>query len=85
MTDDKYRVVTRRELEDPPNGLYQVWKDAWWAVNADGNVFFYGATNSPQCNVHRSIAERVGMHAPGAVGVVQIHLAHVPVKLSDFA
>lgn len=72
------------ELAAPSKGgLHMVYRDAWWAIDAENRVFFFKGA-SPQCNSNRLVVERLKTH-PDMVGIVQIPLAMWPVSASDYA
>lgn len=62
-------------------GFHMVYKDRWWAVDKDGNAFFYD--KSPQCNSNKAIVERLHTH-PDMVDVVFVSYAYVPVSIHDY-
>lgn len=71
------------DLASPKQGgLYMVYRDSWWAVDAENRVFFFHT--SPQCNENRAVVERLKTH-PDMVGVVQLPLAMWPVRISDYS
>ena len=54
---------SRMQLSDLVNpkkrGPLMVYQDHWWAVDGEGNVFFFkGKSYSPQCNSNRIIVDR---------------------------
>lgn len=57
---DKFTRVPVAELKTAEKqGPLMVYQDHWWAVDGDGNAFFFkGKSYSPQCNVNRLIVER---------------------------
>ena len=85
----KFTRVPLRELTNPQkSGPLMVYKDHWWAMDVDENVFFYkGKSYSPQCNVNKVIVER---HLAFENGVAQaekakfVPWAYVPFKMSDY-
>jgi hypothetical protein len=72
------------DLASPKGGgLHMVYRDSWWAIDAENRAFFFRKT-SPQCNANRAIVERLKTH-PDMTGVVQLPLAMWPVNISDYA
>lgn len=60
MNPDKYLRIPLTELTNPnKKGPLMVYKDRWWRVDENGNALFYETVNSPQCNMHKEIVERV--------------------------
>lgn len=56
----KFQRVPLADLTNPQKrGPLMTYQDHWWAVDDEGNAFFYeGKTYSPQCNTNRLIVER---------------------------
>jgi hypothetical protein len=65
-------------------GLYVIYQNAWWVVNADGDLGFMrlaGGRFVAQCNPHRTIVEQTSVPYfadHGAVGVERIPAVYVP-------
>jgi len=76
------RIAVSDLIAPKQSGMHMVYRDSWWAVDAENRVFFYKRV-SPQCNSNRAIVERLKTH-PDMVGVVQIPLAMWPVSISDY-
>lgn len=70
-----------------PSGTYLVaLRDHWWIFNELGQVavYLYGRGSvSPQCNPHRSVAERMCAEYEGR-DVRKIPLALIPIRLEDY-
>ena len=59
----KSNDFSKMQLSDLTNsqkqGPLMVYKDHYWAVDSENNVFFFrGKSYSPQCNVNKLIVER---------------------------
>jgi hypothetical protein len=82
--------LTQAQVTEPPEGLVQVYRNAWWSVDIEGNVALYrsgpGGALHPQCNQSRTVAERLGPRTLGEkyAGVVQLPVAFVTVHLEDY-
>ncbi len=84
-----FQKVPLRELTTPQKtGTLKVYKNYWWAVDDEDNVFFYkGKSYSPQANVNRLIVER---HLAFENGVAQatkvkfVPWAYVNINISDY-
>jgi hypothetical protein len=66
MKQDDPHLVFRPvdSLTDPPDGLVQVIKDAWWCSLPDRGLLFYRSTPkscylAPQCNRNQDVAEAI--------------------------
>lgn len=57
----------------------------WWAVTPDDKVLFFDTYSSPQCNINRSIVERLGkgFNAPETIPVY-VEMAFLPHNCSDY-
>lgn len=78
---DLYKRVPLTEITQPKGGLVNVYKDHWWMVTeANEALFFRGKT--PQCNVDRSIVERLIVDGCRAEFVP---VAFVRANASDYA
>jgi hypothetical protein len=70
--------------------MVQLYKDYWWVVSQNEELYFYGTQDSPylspQCNANQAIAERVrGCGFCEQVKEVrQIPLVFVPVNINDY-
>lgn len=83
--------VTEEQLTTPRGLTYvQVYEDAWWPHDEEGNLFFHRMRPSsrhvsPQCNSNEAIARSVGEKLiPGYAGVKQIAFAYVPIDVRDY-
>lgn len=75
--------VPGTDLASPKQGgMHMVYRDSWWAVDAENRVFFFKRV-SPQCNANREIVERLKTH-PDMIGAVQIPVAMWPVNINDY-
>ena len=85
----KFTRLPLRELTNPQKcGVLQVYKDHWWAVDDEENVFFFkGKSYSPQCNINKHLVER---HLAIEDGVAQatrailVPWAYVNINISDY-
>ena len=75
---DKYHTI--KNWDKPRSGMFSIFIDAWWCVDADGNPLFYSKHNYPQCNSNRSIAERLAK----GFAVKQLPVVYVPVNVHDY-
>lgn len=70
-----------------PSGTYlMALRNYWWVFNEFGQVAVYlfgRRTVSPQCNLHRFIAERMRVECGGR-DVRRIPLALMPIRLEDY-
>lgn len=75
----------KETILDPKGPYVQVFRDHWWAVDGQGQVALFADRGRiyPQCNLHRSIAEKLSKSA-GGVGIEQIPLAFIPISPSDY-
>lgn len=81
--EKNWKRVPVDDLVNPKGGgPHMILREHWWCVDADNNVFFY-KESSPQCNVNKSIVERLATH-PDAVGVIHIPIAIYPFNISDY-
>lgn len=62
-------------ITNPRPGLCQVFLDYWWVVNDQGQVALW-ENEFPQCNMNRSIAQRLGLGY--GTDVVKIPVAFLP-------
>jgi hypothetical protein len=76
------RIPVSELTDSTKGGLHMIYRNSWWAIDAENRVFFYKIT-SPQCNSDKRIVERLKTH-PDMVGIVQIPLAMWPVSISDY-
>lgn len=60
VLDAKFKRMPLAELMSAEKlGPLMVYRDHWWAIDDDGNVFFFNSKSySPQCNSNRLIVER---------------------------
>lgn len=86
-----FEPITEEKLTQPRGNAYvQVYEDAWWPHDEEGNFFFYKLSPkdkhvAPQCNRNQTIAESVGRSViPGYAGVKQLALAYVPIDVRDY-
>lgn len=86
-----FEKVTEEQLTTPRGHTHiQVYEDAWWPHDEDGNFYFYRLSAGdkyprPQCNLNKVIAESVGKKIlPGYAGVKQIAFAYVPIDVRDY-
>jgi len=78
------RVPYTDLLEAQAGGLHKVYKDRWWALDADDNVMFYQSTAHPQCNKDLAIVQHLAKNIPVEhCQFIRLPTAYVPVKLSD--
>jgi len=52
-----YRFVPLDQLTKPRNGSLDCYLDRYWVVTDEGALLFRGV--SPQCNVNRTVTERL--------------------------
>jgi hypothetical protein len=64
------------ELETPHEGR-MVYLGRWWRVTENNEVLFYKTYSSPQCNIHKSIAERISSKIKNS-RVVFVPVAYIP-------
>lgn len=59
MKSTDFSKIPLSELINPKKGgPLMVYKDHWWAMDDEDNVFFFrGKSYSPQCNVNKRIVE----------------------------
>lgn len=86
-----FEPVTEEQLTTPRGKHHvEVYEDAWWPHDEDGNFFFYKLSAkdrhvSPYCNRNKEIAESVGKKIiPGYAGVKQLDFAYVPIDVRDY-
>lgn len=81
----KFQRVPLSELTNPHKlGPLMVYRDHWWAVDDQENVFFYrGKSYCPQCNVNRQIVER-HLAAGLATSAVLVPWAWVKFDIYDY-
>ena len=58
---DNFTRISIDDLTTPKDGRFVI-TDSWWCVTSENEVLFYtkNGANAPQCNKHKSIAERLG-------------------------
>jgi hypothetical protein len=85
------RTFPIEKMTDPHGRrLVQVYEDYWWVVNENDELYFYGTQRSPylspQCNMNRSIAEKLATSVSyeSVKEVRQIPLVFVPVRINDY-
>ena len=82
----KFTAVPVTDLINPrKHGPLMVYKDYYWAVDEQGNAFFYkGKSYSPQCNVNKTIVER---HLANGLSTHAEFLpwAYVQFSISDYS
>ncbi len=85
---DRWSRVPLADLENPrKSGPLMVYRDHWWALDAQDNVlFFHGKSYSPQCNTNRELVERHGRGQDyGFSRAVLVPWAYVQFSIGDYA
>jgi hypothetical protein len=77
---ERYKRVPMAEITTPPSGTVMVYKDHWWAVTENDEVLLWDG-HSPQCNVNKSIVERL---SPEGCRPVFIPVAFKRINPSDY-
>jgi hypothetical protein len=77
------------ELTNPEKtGVIEVYKNHWWSLDKNGDALIYisgnGKANSPQCNVNKSIVERLMQREGIDYGIVFIPWAYLNIRISDY-
>ena len=93
------RRVKISEVDQPRNGLFQIYVDYWWAVSHDEEVYFFGTEqypfSSPQGNANellaRSVSERLtkgpdehGARYENYKETRQIPVIYRPISISEY-
>jgi len=85
MTDySKYRLLAREVAITPKSGMHMVYTDTWWITDEEGNLYFYQG-NSPQCNPHKEVAEKIRDKIHKGKLVELIPVVYVSVHVTDFS
>ena len=75
------------QVTTKPSGIFfKAVRDHWWVFNEFGQVAAYVSPRgsvSPQCNLHKSVAERLCGEYDGR-DVRQLPLALIPIRIEDF-
>lgn len=81
----KYKKVPLSDITSPLKyGPLNVYKDCWWVVDTEDNVFFYlGQSYSPQCNKTKTIAEFAAERI-GGCHIVFVPWAWVKFSMYDY-
>jgi hypothetical protein len=84
----KFRRIPLAEIcsAEKPGPLW-TYKDHWWAVTEDDCVLIYThrGSNSPQCNVHRTVVERLMCGDRMGLRAQLLPWAYLKFDLRDYA
>ena len=76
----KLEYHTIPDWDRPRDGMFTIIQDAWWCVDESGDPLFFSKCNSPQCNAHKSIADRLA----NGRNVRQLPFVYVPLRIEDY-
>jgi hypothetical protein len=76
--------VPVKDITTPKDGRI-CYGPRWWKVTEDGDVLFFDAYTSPQCNVSKAVVERTGKgyDAPPTKAVF-LEMAFLPHYCGDY-
>jgi hypothetical protein len=71
----------------PTNGMRNVYVNYWWLISDDDCIYTFGPTGSPQCNVSKTIVEKIvgdGSNYPQFKEVRQLPYVSFRVNPADY-
>jgi hypothetical protein len=84
---NKFKTIPIEKVVNIPenDGFYRLYKNRYWAVDANDNLLFYESTYSPQCNLRKSIIEeRIIEPTNPSVKVVFLEKVLIPININDY-
>lgn len=81
MKEEDYEKISYEELTTPKD-YHVCLLNRWWVLDENRNALLYKGW-SPQCNVNKTIVERVSRHVEFAIIVEHIPVAYLPMKIYD--
>lgn len=80
----KISYIPLHEIGEPNPGISLNLVDRWWVVDPKRGALIYGKT-SPQCNIHKSLAESIRDRLYPGLEVRLIHFVSLPCDPHDYA
>jgi hypothetical protein len=76
---DEYTWLDVDTVNEPFNGLAQIFINHWWVTDRYGRICLY-RNRSPFCNSNRDIAAAILQKTfiPGATAITQISVVYLP-------
>lgn len=61
MNNKKWTFIPKLKATTMPKqgGVYEIYRGFWWALTKDEEIILFRQYGSPQCNMVKSITERI--------------------------